>query len=437
MGRIFLWAGQGSTIDGEIDTACLARIHHQSAGDLKYQGFLVFEIPVGLSLPKAIAWINVRSQPGDVALALETATFPSANVRGTSVFYIANNTERRTHAELLLQALVQQVPAVVNRGVHPDTATETGSLAFTRQINIPALVLSLGFVTNLADRTLMLERPNELAHGIFKGLLPWSRRLAERGIGLPFPPISISINGQSCSEQGILVEGNAYIPVDLLDHYAVAIPRATTAGWQHYGGVTYIRAIELREAGVSVGWDAEMRTVLLQTLLSFEPEALGDIIGSGYLLPSDYEVFLKQVNPAGLQKFPDIAQLYQAEAAIEGVNPDVAFAQALLETNCFASSSLLPPAQNNFGGLGVTSGSREAASFPSAQIGVRAHIQHLKAYANQAPLVQAVVDPRFSSVARGVASSVEQLSWRWSAEANYGAKILALLKRLYGSAGLL
>ncbi|MBW4694681.1 MAG: glucosaminidase domain-containing protein [Lyngbya sp. HA4199-MV5] len=437
MGRIFLWAGQGSTIDGEIDTACLAHILHRSAGVLKGQGFLVLEVPVGLSLPKAIAWINVRSQPGDVALALETATFTSANVRGTSVFYIANNTERRTHAELLLQALAQQVPSLVNRGVHPDTDTETGSLAFTRQVNIPALVLSLGFVTNLADRTLMLERPIELASGIFKGLLPWSRRLAERGIGLPLPSIQISINGQLCSEQGILVEGNVYVPVDLLDQHAVAIPRATTAGWRHYGGITYIRAIELREAGVFVGWDAETRTALLQTLLSFEPEALGDIIGPGYLLPSDYEVFLKQINPEGLQKFPEVAQLYQAEAAIEGVNPDVAFAQALLEANFFGFSSSLKPAQNNFGGLGATGGSREFASFPSTQIGVRAHIQHLKAYANQEPLVQAVVDPRFSSISRGVAPSVEHLSWRWSAEAEYGAKILALLRRLYGSAGLL
>ncbi|MBW4472730.1 MAG: hypothetical protein KME45_20490 [Stenomitos rutilans HA7619-LM2] len=52
-------------------------------------------------------------------------------------------------------------------------------------------------------------------------------------------------------------------------------------------------------------------------------------------------------------------------------------------------------------------------------------------------MVQAVVDPRFSSISRGVAPSVEQLSWRWSAEADYGTKILALLRRLYGSAGLL
>ncbi len=437
MGRIFIWAGQGSTIDSEIDTEFLGRIHKQSARELRQQGFSVLEVPIGLSLPKAIAWINIRAQPGDVALALETDTFPSSKVRGTRIFYIANNAERCTQAEQVLQSVAQQVPFLVSRGVQPDTATETGSLAFTRQIKIPSLVLSLGFVTNLEDRTLILERSPQFAHGIFEGLLHWSRRLSERGIGLPFPPLQISVNGQICDEAGILVEGNAYVPADIVDQCVIDITLATTVRLLNYRGIAYIRAIDLREAGVFVGWDVETRTTLLQTLLSFEPEALGDIIGLGYLLPSDYEVFLKQVNPEGLQKFPDIAQLYQEEAAIEGINPDVAFTQALLEANFFGFSGWLEPAQNNFGGLGSTGGSSEFASFPSARIGVRAHIQHLKAYANEEPLVQEVVDPRFRFVTRGVAPRVEQLSRRWSAETEYGEKILAILRRLYGSAGLL
>jgi hypothetical protein len=437
MGRIFIWAGQGSTIDSVIDTEFLARIHHQSASELQWQGFSVLEVPIGLSLPKAIAWINIRAQPGDVALALETDTFPSSKVRGASVFYIANNAERYTQAEQVLQSLHQQVPSLVSRGVQPDTAAETGSLAFTRQIKIPSLVLSLGFVTNLEDRALILERSPQFAQGIFKGLLHWSRRLAERGIGLPFPPIQISINGQICDEAGILVEGNAYVPADTVDQCAIDITLATTVRLLNYGGIAYIRAIDLREAGVFVGWDADTHTALLRTLLPFKPEALGNIIGSGHLPQSDYEAFLHQVNPDGLQKLPDIAQLYQEEAAIEGINPDVAFAQALLEANFLGFSGLLRPDQNNFGGLGSTGGSRESASFPSARIGVRAHIQHLKAYANEEPLMQEVVDPRFRFVTRGVAPRVEQLSRRWSAEAQYGEKILAMLRRLYGSAGLL
>jgi len=51
--------------------------------------------------------------------------------------------------------------------------------------------------------------------------------------------------------------------------------------------------------------------------------------------------------------------------------------------------------------------------------------------------VQAVVDPRFNFVARGVAPLVSLLSGRWAADPQYGDKLLAVLKRLYESAGLM
>ncbi|HAN45379.1 MAG TPA: cell wall hydrolase, partial [Cyanobacteria bacterium UBA8156] len=68
--------------------------------------------------------------------------------------------------------------------------------------------------------------------------------------------------------------------------------------------------------------------------------------------------------------------------------------------------------------------------------GVRAHIQHLKAYATTAPLVQPLVNPRFQFVSRGVAPLVGQLAGRWAVDPLYGDKILALVRRLYESAGL-
>ncbi|MEL7244228.1 MAG: cell wall hydrolase, partial [Cyanobacteria bacterium J06573_2] len=76
-------------------------------------------------------------------------------------------------------------------------------------------------------------------------------------------------------------------------------------------------------------------------------------------------------------------------------------------------------------------------TFPSARVGVRAHIQHLKAYASLEPLAQENVDPRFRFVTRGIAPLVTDLSGRWEADLQYGDKIVALVKRLYESAGLL
>jgi hypothetical protein len=136
-------------------------------------------------------------------------------------------------------------------------------------------------------------------------------------------------------------------------------------------------------------------------------------------------------------RFSDIAKLYREEAAIEGVNYDIAFCQMCVETGFLRFGDDIKPEQNNFAGLGTIGGGSQAATFESARIGVRAHVQHLKAYASLEPLVQDVVDPRFRFVTRGIAPLVGQLSGRWSADLNYGDKIMAMLKRLYESAGLM
>ena len=148
-------------------------------------------------------------------------------------------------------------------------------------------------------------------------------------------------------------------------------------------------------------------------------------------------MFLKSNNENALTQFPDLPKLYREESSIEGVNYDIAFCQMCVETGFLRFGGDLKPSQNNFAGLGTVGGAATGASFPSARIGVRAHIQHLKAYASTEPLVLEVVDPRFRFVTRGIAPLVDQLSGRWTADLQYGVKITATLRRLYETAGLL
>jgi len=204
-----------------------------------------------------------------------------------------------------------------------------------------------------------------------------------------------------------------------------------------YRQIVYIRAVDLREYNISVVWDNPTRTVLLRSILQICPGDLDRIAGRGKLSEVQLLMFLKSNNEGGLSQFPDIAKLYREEGDIEGINYDIAFSQMCLETTYLQFGGVIKPSQNNFAGLGAVGGGPEGASFPSARIGVRAHIQHLKAYANTEPLVQEGVDPRFNFVTRGIAPLVDQLSGRWAADANYGPKILAILRRLYESAGLM
>jgi len=436
MGRIFLYANQSTAID-ESAEAALIQIRDRVVDLLRSRGFTVFTVP-SLELPEAIVWINRRARPGDVALAIQTDAFGNPAARGASIFYIAGNPERQEQAQLVLLSLLQEIPSLVSRGAIPDSATGLGRLEFIRQITIPSLVLNIGFFTNPTERSLIQNRAQDIAQGIANGLTVWSQEVSGvTPVPLTYPPINISVNNQAYEERGIIVEGNAYIPVDVVERLDIGLTQPATVRLIDYGGVAYIRAIDLREAGVFVGWDARTRTVILRTVQPFTPGEIGRIAGSGYLSEAQLENFLRSVNPQALERYPDIAELYLQEAAIEGINSDIAFAQALLETGFFSFVGGLEPAQNNFGGLGAVGGSGATATFPSARLGVRAQIQHLKAYANEQPIVQEIVDPRFRFVRRGSAPRVELLSGRWSADPQYGEKVLAILRRLYQSAGLL
>ena len=135
-----------------------------------------------------------------------------------------------------------------------------------------------------------------------------------------------------------------------------------------------------------------------------------------------------------------LAEMFIEEGEAEGVRGDVAFAQSLHETGYFKFGGIVLPAQNNYAGIGALNGNTtgQAASFPDPRTGVRAQIQHLKAYASTEALVNECVDPRFSLVARGVAPYVEWLGAADNPEgrgwavpgAGYGANIVKLLGQI-------
>ena len=144
---------------------------------------------------------------------------------------------------------------------------------------------------------------------------------------------------------------------------------------------------------------------------------------------------LLKLNRAPLYLYGDLPSIYREEAAIEGVNYDIAFCQMCLETGFLHFGGDVQSAQNNFGGIGAIGKGVRGDSFSDRRIGVRAQIQHLKAYASNQPLMQPLVDPRFSLVKRGTAPLLGQLSGRWAEDINYDKKIMAILRRLYELSG--
>ena len=130
--------------------------------------------------------------------------------------------------------------------------------------------------------------------------------------------------------------------------------------------------------------------------------------------------------------------LYITEGALEGVRGDIAFAQSCLETGNFTfSGSAVTLDQNNFCGMGVARTGAKGNSFKTPKEGIRAQIQHLKAYACDDALEQRCIDPRFIYAKRGCAPYVEWLGIQenpsgagWAAGKGYGNKILNILSNI-------
>ena len=133
----------------------------------------------------------------------------------------------------------------------------------------------------------------------------------------------------------------------------------------------------------------------------------------------------------GATTIEDFCHILVEEAADEGVSGDVVFAQAMLETGYLSFTGAVRPEMCNFCGLGANSSVPGSGNtFANVREGLRAQVQHLKAYGSRESLVHDLVDPRFGYVTRGCAPTIGDLSGRWAGE-GYGEKIASVLERLY------
>ncbi|MDR2776812.1 MAG: glucosaminidase domain-containing protein [Puniceicoccales bacterium] len=117
-----------------------------------------------------------------------------------------------------------------------------------------------------------------------------------------------------------------------------------------------------------------------------------------------------------------LIECYLWESAFEGVNGDAAFAQMCHETNFLKFDGNIDGKQNNFNSLGTMVYDMYWACFFTIKEGVRAHVQHLKAYGSKKPLKNPCVDPRFDVVKKGSVKSVRDLNSKW-AGLEYGKSI--------------
>lgn len=138
----------------------------------------------------------------------------------------------------------------------------------------------------------------------------------------------------------------------------------------------------------------------------------------------------------GASTIGQFAQIVYEEAIAEGVKPEVVFTQCMKETAFLKYGGEVNPNQYNFAGIGAT-GSVHGATFENVRMGIRAQVQHLKAYGSLDKLINQCVDPRFNLVSRGSAKYVEWLGKKenptgsgWATSKNYGHDIVNMINVL-------
>ena len=215
-------------------------------------------------------------------------------------------------------------------------------------------------------------------------------------------------------------------------------------GWQEIGGQTYY----FSESGrMATGWqeiEGELNyfdenghfihngvTTIAGKSETTKEEMITFYKNSGHTYPSEI------LGNGGAESLDVFVQLYIDEAEAEGIRADIAFAQAMLETGYLQYGGDVSIEQFNFAGLGATGNGVKGESFPDVRTGIRAHIQHLKAYANSESLKNTCVDTRFGYVKRASAPYVEWLGISenpnklgWASSRNYGFTILSILERM-------
>ena len=185
----------------------------------------------------------------------------------------------------------------------------------------------------------------------------------------------------------------------------------------------------------------QFRKDIKEAMVTDDTSGLTKIMGSSVVTVEQMVAYIKAKNPSVAQSVIDLLPYYISEGKAEGVRGDIAFAQSCLETGNFKfEDTAVTLAQNNFCGMGVTSKGKTGNSFDTPQLGIRAQIQHLKAYASTEALANACIDPRYRYVTKGSAEYVEWLGQKenpngkgWATGKGYGDKIIRILNALIGT----
>ena len=239
------------------------------------------------------------------------------------------------------------------------------------------------------------------------------------------------------------VQLKKFVAALILGTFAVSAPISSTEGRIHDPKIRAISSTDLRH-GAKYDYNSYNKAYedyepAINDFFVPETTSTADSSITGTPIASQEQcveyLLRNNPNPKITVSPEEIVAYYYEEAGREGIRPDVAFAQALKETGFFRYGGDVVPEQNNFCGLGTTGGGVKGGYFPTAKLGVRAHIQHLLAYSSTRRPTMPLVDPRYELVRNVYGSNTlntwSDLNGRWAVPGHhYGQEILSMFRAI-------
>jgi hypothetical protein len=325
----------------------------------------------------------------------------------------------------MMHAEIMKVNQLTNRG------KKKANFLVLRETTMPALLTENGFIDNEQDAALMKDPlwRQKVAKGHVNGLeKAFNLQRKTNDSNTLYKVIAGSFKSKENADNRV-----AYLQSKGIESFVTSIAVSGETRYRVQAGSfanrknAENRLQEVKKAGI------EDAFIVSETVDSDQDVQTGySIVGQTFLSPEQMNQYVKEINPNAIE----LGNFYLTFGEYYGIRGDVAFAQAIHETDYFRFTGVVQPNQNNFCGLGATGPDNPGASFDTPREGVLAHIQHLFAYASTKPLPDKypLVDPRFNLVTRGSATTWIALNGKWAVPGNnYGQSILNLYERMIHS----
>lgn len=214
---------------------------------------------------------------------------------------------------------------------------------------------------------------------------------------------------------------------------------ASSGAWLGYADGSGAPAADAASPRAESVTNAAGQRLIMTAPMASRSEVIDDMVSAWNSAGRTYPSALASGGAASIR---DFASIVYDEAVAEGVSPELVFVQSMKETGWLGFGGDVSVSQFNFSGIGAVGGGAKGASFPDVRTGIRAQVQHLRAYADPnvttASLANPVVDPRFTYVRKGAAPVVEYLGIQenpsrtgWAAARGYGGDLVSMMNTYF------